>query len=302
MLGRVIGEDVQLVVRLDEGLGLTMADRAQLEQVVLNLAVNARDAMLTGGNLTIATANTDLDAAYARGHVGALEGPYVSMTVADTGVGMTPEVLEHAFEPFFTTKARGRGTGLGLSTVIGIVQQSGGFVHVESEPNAGSSFTVHLPRAEGVARPEEAGAAEGRSPGGNETILVAEDEDAVRTFVARVLVGAGYRVVTAANATEALSAVEGLPRLDLLFTDVVMPGMSGVELAVKLTKTHPGLPAIYASGYSDEGVLPEAARAGDVPYLPKPFTSERLLARVREVLDQRRPPVEQPAPGPEPVE
>jgi PAS domain S-box-containing protein len=305
MLGRVIGEDVQLTVRLDKSLGLIMADRAQLEQVVLNLAVNARDAMPAGGELTIATANTDLDAAYARGHVGALEGPYVSLTVSDTGVGMTPEVLEHAFEPFFTTKARGRGTGLGLSTVIGIVQQSGGLVDVLSEPNVGSSFTVHLPRVEGVVAPDEAGGEEGRSPGGNETILVAEDEDAVRTFVARVLVGAGYRVVTAANAAEALSAAGDLPRLDLLFTDVVMPGMSGVELAARLTRTHPGLPAIYASGYSDEGVLPDAAdpaRTGDVPYLPKPFTSETLLARVREVLDQRRPSEGQPAPGAGPVE
>jgi PAS domain S-box-containing protein len=302
MLSRVIGEDVQLSVQLDQTLGLTMADGAQLEQVVLNLAVNARDAMPSGGDLTIATANTDLDAAYARNHVGALEGPYVALTVSDTGVGMTPEVLEHAFEPFFTTKARGRGTGLGLSTVIGIVQQSGGFVQVESEPNAGSAFTVYLPRVEGLVALEEAGSHEDRPPGGNETILVAEDEDAVRTFVARVLVGAGYRVVAAANAAEALSAAGELPRLDLLFTDVVMPGMSGVELAARLTKTHPGLPAIYASGYSDEGVLPDAARAGDVPYLPKPFTSEILLARVREVLDQRRQPETQPAPGDAPLE
>ena len=305
MLSRVIGDDVQLIVRLDETLGLTMADRAQLEQVVLNLTVNARDAMPSGGDLTIATANADLDAAYARGHVGALEGRYVSLIVSDTGVGMTPEVLEHAFEPFFTTKARGRGTGLGLSTVIGIVQQSGGFVDVESEPSVGSSFTVHLPRVEGVVLPEEAGGHESRPPGGNETILVAEDEDAVRTFVARVLVGAGYRVVTASNAAEALSAAGGLPRLDLLFTDVVMPGMSGVELAARLTKTYPSLPAIYASGYSDEGVLPDAADpagTGGVPYLPKPFTSEALLARVREVLDQRRPPEGQPTPGVAPLE
>ena len=287
MLGRLIGEDVQLIFRPDPQLGLTMADRAQLEQVVLNLAVNARDAMPSGGTLTMLTANEDLDPAYARAHVGALPGPYVALVVSDTGVGMTPEVLEHAFEPFFTTKARGRGTGLGLSTAIGIVQQSGGFVRVQSAPNAGSTFTIHLPRAEGATIADEADDAVPVPLGGNETVLLAEDEDAVRVFVERVLTGAGYRVVTATSGTSALELAALQAHLDLLFTDVIMPGMSGVQLAEELAKVHPGLPVIYASGYSEEG-LPSGAGETTVPYLPKPFSAEQLLASVREVLDRRR--------------
>jgi two-component system cell cycle sensor histidine kinase/response regulator CckA len=285
MLGRLIGEDVRLIVRLEPRLGLIMADRAQLEQVVLNLAVNARDAMPKGGTLTIATDNEELDTAYARTHVGAVPGPYVALIVSDTGVGMTPAVMEHAFEPFFTTKAQGKGTGLGLSTAIGIVQQSGGFVHVESQPKVGSIFTVHLPRTEGASRPDDAPYSADMPLGGSETILVAEDEDAVRLFVERVLTGAGYRVLTATAGAEALAIAKVYPDLDLLFTDVVMPGMSGVQLATKMAKTHPGLPVIYASGYSDEGVL-RGAGDGRVPYLPKPFTSNELLAQVREVLDR----------------
>jgi PAS domain S-box-containing protein len=287
MLGRLIGEDLQLIVRLDPMLGLTMADRAQLEQVVLNMAVNARDAMPSGGTLTIATGNVDVDAAQARAQVGATAGPYVTLTVTDTGVGMAPSVMEHAFEPFFTTKARGKGTGLGLSTVIGIVQQSGGFVRVVSEPNVGSVFTVHLPRFDGAERPERTVDTVSLAVGGHETILVAEDEDAVRAFVERVLAGAGYRVMTATQGAEALTLAESMPDLDLLFTDVVMPGMSGVELAGHLVPAHPGLPVIYASGYSEEAILQGAIGEDRVPYLPKPFTAEELLTRVRQVLDRR---------------
>jgi PAS domain S-box-containing protein len=286
MLSRLIGEDVQLIFRPDPRLGLTMADSSQLEQVVVNLAVNARDAMRSGGTLTITTANEDVDAAYARTHVGALPGPYVALVVRDTGVGMTPAVMEHAFEPFFTTKERGKGTGLGLSTAVGIVEQSHGFVHVESEPGVGSVFTVYLPRAEGVARPEETGRSGDVPLGGDETILIAEDEDAVRGFVERVLTGAGYRVVTASHGAEALAVARKLERLDLLFTDVVMPGMSGVQLAAALAKTRPGLPVVYASGYSEEGAL-RGVGDGGIPYLPKPFNAEALLTRIREVLDRR---------------
>jgi two-component system, cell cycle sensor histidine kinase and response regulator CckA len=212
----------------------------------------------------------------------------VALTVKDTGVGMTAVVLEHAFEPFFTTKERGKGTGLGLSTVIGIVQQSGGFVRAESEPNAGSVFTVHLPRFDGSARTEPATETSGMPAGGNETILVAEDEYAVRTFVEQVLTGAGYHVMTATQGAEALTLAEAMPQLDLLLTDVVMPGMSGVELAGHLAATHPGLPVVYASGYSEDAILLGAVGDDRVPYLPKPFTAEALLARVREVLDRRR--------------
>jgi PAS domain S-box-containing protein len=284
MLGRLIGEDVQLIVRQEPNLGMVMADRARFEQVVLNLAVNARDAMPKGGTLTIATANEDVDSDYARAHVGAIPGPYVALIVTDTGVGMTPAVMEHAFEPFFTTKARGKGTGLGLSTAIGIVQRSDGFVSVESEQKVGSVFTIHLPRIEGASSPDDVSSSVDAPHGRGETILVAEDEDAVRQFVERVLSVAGYRVLTAPGGAEALALAKTRHDLDLLFTDVVMPGMSGVQLAAKVAKIHPGLPVIFASGYSEEGVL-HGAGEGRFPYLPKPFTSNELLAQVREVLD-----------------
>jgi len=287
MLGRLIGEDVRLVVRLEPNLGLARVDRSQFEQVVLNLTINATDAMPDGGTLTIETVNLDLDAAFARTHVGAVEGPYVALRVSDTGVGMTPEVMDHAFEPFFTTKERGKGTGLGLSSAVGVVQQSGGFVGLESKPDVGSVVTVYLPRSEGVALPDETAGYAELAMGGKETILVAEDEDAVRSFVERVLTGAGYRVIAASNGAQAVAMAADAADLDLLFTDVVMPGMSGVELAAALAATHPALPVIYASGYSEEGVLESRGAETGVPYLPKPFAAESLLALVREVLDRR---------------
>ena len=287
MLGRLIGEDVHLVVRVDPALGLVMADGAQIEQVVLNLAVNARDAMPDGGTLTISTANADLDAGFARSHVGAGPGKYVVLVVSDTGVGMTPEVMEHAFEPFYTTKQRGKGTGLGLSTVFAIAQQFGGFVRVESRPGAGSAFSVYLPRLEGATRPTEIAGVADRPRGGRETILVAEDENEVRHFVERVLAGAGYEVRSAANGAEAIDLAGQMPNLHLLVTDVVMPGMSGVQLAAHLTKARSDLPVIYASGYSEEGVPRAAGDGQGASYLPKPFTAEKLLRQVREALDRR---------------
>jgi PAS domain S-box-containing protein len=287
MLARLIGEDVELVVDKDPEMGLTMADRAQLEQVIVNLAVNARDAMPDGGRLTLATSNVSLDATDARMHVGAAAGPYVRLTVADTGTGMTPEVLEHAFEPFYTTKERGKGTGLGLSTVIGIVSQSLGYVDVNSELGAGSTFTVNLPRFRGDSPPDDTVASAVRGKGGLETILVAEDEDAVREFVQRVLSSAGYRVVTAPNGAKALEAAAVLPRLDLLFTDVVMPGMTGVQLAEALAQLRPNLAIVYASGYAEESVLRAALDTDHMPFLAKPFTADALIAGVREALDHR---------------
>jgi PAS domain S-box-containing protein len=286
MLGRLIGEDVRLTVRLEPNLWLVRADRSQFEQVVLNLAVNATDAMPDGGTLTIETLNVDLDAAFAQSHLGASDGPYVALRVSDTGVGMIPEVMEHVFEPFFTTKERGKGTGLGLSSAVGVVQQSGGFLSLESKPDAGSVFTVYLPRSEGAALPDETAGYAELAVGGKETILVVEDEDAVRTFVERVLTGAGYRVIAASHGAQALAIATDAAQLDLLFTDVVMPGMSGVELAAALAATHPGLPVIYASGYSEEGVLEGRGGETGVPYLPKPYTAESLLTLVREILDQ----------------
>ena len=291
MLGLLMGEDVKLNLERCPEIGMAQTDPAQFEQVVLNLAMNARDAMLGGGRLTISTANADLDAEYARNHVGAIPGPHVALIVADTGVGMAADVKEHAFEPFFTTKARGKGTGLGLSTVIGVVQMSGGSVDIESEPGAGSVFTIYLPRVEGPAHRHETARSGRASMGGHETILIAEDEAAVRVFVERVLTRAGYRVLAAANGQEALAMAKTLPHLDMLFTDMVMPGMGGAELAETLARSRPTLPTLYASGYSN-AALPRVTGAGgaaaQAPYIPKPFTAEQLLTKVREVLDSRR--------------
>ena len=285
MLARVIGEDVELVIRSAPELACTLADRSQLEQVVMNLVVNARDAMPDGGRLTIETANVDLDAEYVHTHVGAAAGPHVMLAVSDTGVGMTTEVMEHAFEPFFTTKSHDKGTGLGLSTVIGIVQQSGGTIDVYSEPGLGTAFKIYLPRVEPQREPVPTAAPHLDSARGNETILVAEDERAVRHFVERVLTHAGYRVLTAANGAEALALARSLDHVDLLFTDMVMPGMRGPELAKELAAERPGLRTIYASGYTDDAMFRSQAAEGPPPYVAKPFTAEVLLARVREVLD-----------------
>ena len=287
MLDRLIPENVELIVRVDPRLGPTKADAAQIEQVVMNLAVNARDAMPSGGTLMIATSNADLDADFVRTHIGAREGEFVVMTVSDTGTGMTPEVIEHAFEPFFTTKERNKGTGLGLSTVFGIVQASGGFVRTESEPGAGSAFSVYLPRLEPAAPPVEPAVLTARPNGGKETILVAEDEEAVRRFVERVLTGAGYQVRSAPDGAAAMDLAEQLPQLHLLVTDVVMPGINGIQLAAHLTRSRPNLPVIYASGYSEEGIPESGGGNLKAWYLPKPFTAEKLLKHVREALDQR---------------
>ena len=285
MLARLIGEDVELVVRTDPTLGRTMADRGLFEQVVVNLAVNARDAMPSGGTLTIETANVELDERYAQANVGTTAGPHVMLAVYDTGVGMAAQVLRHAFEPFFTTKAQGKGTGLGLSTVIGIVAQSGGSINVKSEPGRGATFRIYLPRVEATPLEDRTPGRASESPSGNETILVAEDEPAVRSFVERVLSQAGYQVHTAANGEEALTLAATLDRLDLLFTDMVMPGMGGPELIEALTGERPELRTICASGYTDDAFFRDGAGRSLMPYLSKPFTAEALLALVRKVLD-----------------
>jgi PAS domain S-box-containing protein len=284
MLRLLLGENIELELEWDTKLGLVLIDRGQLEQVILNLAVNARDAMPGGGKLTIATANANVDAGDARSHVGAVPGPQVKLVISDTGLGMSPEVMEHAFEPFFTTKARGKGTGLGLSTVIGVVEQSGGTIDTVSSPGAGSVFTILLPRVGGASEPDDT---ERANPmrGGSETILVAEDQEAVRLYVQRVLSRAGYRVLGAANGQDALALAKTLPHVDLLFTDMVMPGLGGPELSRLLTAIHPGVRTLFASGYSDEALAKDFRSEGPVPYLAKPFTSDELLTRIREVLE-----------------
>jgi Signal transduction histidine kinase regulating C4-dicarboxylate transport system len=285
MLRLLLGVDIELVAESDPELGPVLIDRSQLEQVILNLAVNARDAMPGGGKLTIATANASIDARYAGSHVGVLPGAHVKLVISDTGLGMTPQVMEHAFEPFFTTKERDKGTGLGLSTVIGVVQQSGGTIDMASTPGSGSVFTILLPRVGGAYEPDETAGRTNPMRGGSETILVAEDQEAVRLYVERVLSRAGYRVLGAANGQDALAIARTLPHVDLLFTDMVMPGLGGLELAKLLTAIHPGVRTLYASGYSDEALDQGFVNEGQVPYLAKPFSTDGLLTRIREVLD-----------------
>jgi len=287
MLRRLIGEDVTLQVALSSKLGAVRADPGQIEQVVLNLAVNSRDAMPHGGCLTIETANAVLDEGYVRGHAGALPGRYVMLAVSDTGVGMDAETLSHVFEPFYTTKEVGKGTGLGLSTVYGIVKQSGGHVRVYSEPGQGATFKIYLPQVDEL--PETGDPPEPLQPvaGGHETVLLAEDDSSVRGIVSDVLTQKGYRVLPAADGQAALAMARGYQgEISLLVTDIVMPGMTGRELAEALTDERPGLRVLYMSGYTDDAVVRHGVLSEGVPYLQKPFGPRALSSRVREVLDR----------------
>ncbi len=285
MLRRVIGEDVSLETVPGAAPGTVRADPGQLEQVVMNLVVNARDAMPDGGKLTIETAAVELDEAYAAAHRPVQPGSYVMLAVSDTGCGMTEEVRSRIFEPFFTTKEQGRGTGLGLATVYGIVKQSGGYIWVYSEPGRGSTFKVYLPR---VTDPVDAPPVRSPirpAPTGSETVLVAEDDDAVRAMARRALERYGYRVLEARNGTEALALCLDGKGVDLLVTDVVMPAMGGAESAHAVRVLRPGMKILYVSGYADRA----AAWIHDFPpgcaFLQKPFSPETLARKVREVLD-----------------
>jgi PAS domain S-box-containing protein len=288
MMRRVLGEHAELVVTLAPNLGKVRADRGQIEQVVMNLCVNARDAMPAGGRLTLETANVEMGAADVSLHGDISSGPYVRLAVGDTGCGMQPETQAHIFEPFFTTKGVGRGTGLGLATTHGIVNQSGGSISVQSEPGRGSTFTVFLPRAahaevdqvpSPVARAETAK--------GNETILVVEDESAVREMTTAILRKHGYTVLAASNG-ETATLVAGLSGagIDLLLTDVVMPRMNGYELAQQLTARYPALKVLCMSGYA-QNAAPGPGPGREWPFVSKPFTSSGLLEKVREALDYR---------------
>ncbi len=289
MLRRLIGEDVTLAVHLDPGLAPVLADPGPLEQVVLNLAVNARDAMPQGGRLLIETANAELDENYVRARPELAAGQYVRLSVTDNGCGMTPEVVAHAFEPFFTTKGPGQGTGLGLATVYGIVRQSGGHVTVYSEPGLGTTFNVYLPPAQ-AELPAPASAEPRRLPTGTETILLVEDEDAVRAIARHTLVACGYTVLEAANGTDALHRCEQhRGPLDLVVTDVVMPGLAGRLLAERITALRPGTRVLFMSGYPDDAVIRHGVQHADTAFLRKPFTPHALASKVRDVLDRRRP-------------
>jgi len=285
MLARLLGADVEVRLRLAPSLGRVEADANQLEQVVMNLAVNARDAMPDGGRLTIETADVELDDAYAEQHVGVEPGPYVMLAISDDGCGMDAATRERLFEPFFTTKEGGRGTGLGLATVYGIVKQSGGHIWIYSEPGQGTTFRVYLPRVEGAA-PAPRREAPAPAAGGGETVLVVEDQEALRQLLARLLTAAGYRVLTAANGVEALRASAAHDgAVHLVLTDVVMPEMGGLELTASLRARHPGLRVLFMSGYTEEAVARHGVLDPARNFLGKPFTAADLARRVRELLD-----------------
>jgi hypothetical protein len=286
MLRRLIGEDIDLRTTAAPDLGRVLADPGQIEQVIMNLAVNARDAMPRGGKLTIETANVALDAIYARTHEVVKPGPYVLLAVSDTGTGMDADVRSHLFEPFFTTKAKGHGTGLGLATVYGIVKQSGGYIWVYSEPGQGTAFKIYLPRAEGKAAGRSAAERPAEAPGGSETILLVEDEDVVRSLAREILEAYGYTVLEATRGEEALEAsARHRGPIDLLLTDVIMPGGSGREAAERLAPGRPGMKVLYMSGYTNDAIVHHGVLAPGVAFLQKPFSPQALARKVREVLD-----------------
>jgi two-component system, cell cycle sensor histidine kinase and response regulator CckA len=289
MLRRLMGEHIALVTYKEPDLGNVKADPSQLEQVILNLTVNARDAMPEGGELRIETANVELDAIFAWAHPEVSPGRYVLISFTDTGVGMDPETEARAFEPFFTTKEPGNGTGLGLATVYGIVKQSGGSIYLYTEPGRGTTFKIYLPRVEDEATAVTEEVAVRPTTPGSETILLVEDNAAVRGFCRRVLEKQGYTVLEAECGTDALAiAASPSGSFDLLVTDVVMPGMQGHQLAARLWADRPDMPVLYISGFAENSVMSQAVSRREVGFLPKPFTAEALGRAVRDAIDRRR--------------
>ena len=282
MVRRLIGENIELSTALDKRLGRIEADQGQIEQVILNLIVNARDAMPQSGKLRIETTNFDLDAAHAWEHAPVQPGDYVLLAISDTGMGMNAATQRRIFEPFFTTKEKGKGTGLGLSTCYGIVKQSGGYIGVHSEPGQGSVFKVYLPRVAKKLAPiaDRKASVELR---GNETILLVEDDDRVRAVAERILVGNGYRVIVAKDAKEALALNEQC--VDLVLSDVIMPGMSGPTLVEYLRRQRPALKALYMSGYMEHPIVENGGINPAVNLVQKPFTPESLVRKVRAILE-----------------
>jgi PAS domain S-box-containing protein len=287
MVRRLIGEDIDLVFVPGEKLGLVKADLGQVEQVILNLVVNARDAMPQGGRLSIHTENVELDDTYLQKHMAAKPGRYVMLAVTDTGTGIDKDVIPHIFEPFFTTKEKGRGTGLGLSTVYGIVKQSQGNVWVYSEQNRGTAFKVYLPRCDGAKLQKETAQVAVDTVAGSETILLMEDEEAVRALAREILLMYGYTVLEAVTPEEAfLVCKQHEGKIHLLLSDVIMPHMNGPELAECLRATRPDMTVLFMSGYTGDTIFSQGAIDVGTPFLQKPFTVDSLARKVRQVLDE----------------
>lgn len=287
MLRRMIGEDVELKTLLADDLGKVKADPGQIEQVLMNLVVNARDAMPKGGKLTIETANIKLDEKYARNHIAVTPGDYVMIAVSDTGIGMSPEVRERVFEPFFTTKERGKGTGLGLSTVYGIVKQSDGNIWVYSEPGKGTTFKIYLPKVDEPAEELRVKVERPELPRGSETVLVVEDDEKVRKLSVKILEKHGYEVIGAGSGEEALEICrERKKPIHLVLTDVVMPGMDGRQLTKKLMEVCHGFKVLYMSGYTDNAITHHGVLERGLDFIQKPLSIEGLVRKVREVLDK----------------
>jgi CheY-like chemotaxis protein len=286
MLPRLIGEDIDLNLILDPNISLVKADPGQVEQVLMNLAVNARDAMPDGGKLTIQTADSEIDAAFAREHPGSVPGKYVRLTVKDTGTGIDPDIQSQIFEPFFTTKGRDKGTGLGLATVYGIVKQSNGYITVDSEKGKGASFAVYLPRIEQAASAPIKSSPETLTTRGCENVLLVEDAEPLRKLAELFLKENGYQVIAAADGSEALEVAAQFPGpIHLLLTDVVMPGINGRVLAERLAPNHPGMKVLYMSGYTDSFIAGHGVLEPGTHLLRKPFTEEILARKVRDLLD-----------------
>jgi PAS domain S-box-containing protein len=286
LLRRLMDEDIEMVTLAGKDVGAIKADPGQIEQVIMNLVVNARDAMPEGGRLTIETSNVDLDGGYAKDHASVKPGRYVMLVVSDTGIGMSADTVAHIFEPFYTTKESGRGTGLGLSTVYGIVKQSGGYIWVYSEPGKGSAFKVYLPRVDEPVETLTPGKGQAANRKGTETVLLVEDDPQVRELTRTVLVAQGYFIVEAAGPEDAERIVENeRAEIHLLLTDVIMPGMSGRELAKRLTARLPRMRVLYMSGYTYNIIAHGGNLEAGVAFLQKPFTPSALVEKVREVLD-----------------
>ena len=290
MFLRLVGEDIDLLTVLDIALGKVKTDLGQIEQVLMNLVVNARDAMPQGGKITIETANVVLDETYCRSHAEVLPGRYVMLALSDNGCGMDERTKARIFEPFFTTKEAGHGTGLGLAMIHGFIKQSGGHVAVYSEPGVGSTFKLYLPEVEGGQSLEQLPSGIDKMPQGAETILLVEDEAGVRSLTRHVLQKCGYTVLDAARGGEALRLAEKHPgSIHLLITDVVMPGMGGRLVAERVTAKHPGTKVLYLSGYTDDAVVRHGVLQAETAFLQKPFTPSALAVKVRDVLDKPQP-------------